>query len=473
MRVKTIIITMLLSVSITASVTAQPYKGKQTSSVYSISAWEQVKANPKLVLSDYQPYPVTDTDPSSIPQLTKAPKGYRPFYINHYGRHGSRWLISTATYTEPVAFLKKANQQNMLTPLGQDILKRLEVVEQAARGRYGELTRLGAEQHRQIAGRMFKNFPEVFKKDAVIDAKSTIIIRCILSMEAACMRFKELNPKLQITNDASNHDMYYMNNQDPDGFFKNITSDPKNTEILNAYRRKIFKTDRLAMSILKDTSWFTVYKEKFAHSNNPEKLPVYNAGKLFYDIAELAISLPNTDLNISLMDAVTLEELHQLNLYRNLSSYRYAGFSDMGQKVTPFRQTYLLKNIIESADNAIAQAGTDGKHSAGATLRFGHDSNLMPLCSLMDINGAGIYEPNIDNVANVWNMNHYIPKAGNLQFIFYGKKNSPVLVKILLNEQEATLPLETDKFPYYEWSKVREFYINILNQSPIKTELND
>lgn len=450
------------------SLLGQPYTGPQTSKVYSVSDWEQVQANPDLVLSDYQPYPILDQNPASIPALTKAPKGYRPFYISHYGRHGSRWLISTATYTRPVAFLKKAKAEGKLTPLGEDVLSRLEIVELAVRGRYGELTRLGAEQHRQIAGRMFRNFPKVFKGDAEIDAKSTVIIRCILSMESACMRLKELNPKLRITNDASNHDMYYMNNQDPDKFFSNITSDPKNAEILEEYKNRIFKTDRLVTSLVKDTSWFKTYNEKFAFKDNPEKLPKYTASGLFYDVTELCISLPNTDLDVSLMDVVSIEDMHQLNLYRNLGSYRYAGFCDMGQKVTPYRQTYLLKNILETADRQIAKVGTDGRKSAGATLRFGHDSNLMPLCSLMDIDGAGVYEPDNDNVANVWNMEHYIPKAGNLQFVFYGKKGAPVLVKVLLNEHEATLPVETDKFPYYEWDKVRAFYQNILDNSPIK-----
>ena len=465
---KRIIAAAALVLAASLSLKAQPYPGPQTSPVYAVPDWEQVQANPKLVLSDYQPYPILDEDPASIPALTKAPKGYKPFYISHYGRHGSRWLISTATYTEPVAFLKKAKEAGVLTPLGEDVLSRLEKVEVAARGRYGELTRLGAEQHRQITGRMFRNFPQVVKGDAGRDAKSTVIIRCILSMEAFCMRLKELNPKLRITNDASEHDMYYMNNQDPDRFFHKITSDPKNSEILKDYRKKVFTPDRLVMSLIKDTSWFTTYKEKFAFKDNPENLPKYSARSLFYDITELAISLPNTDLDISLMDVVTLQDMHQLNLYRNLGSYRYAGFCDMGQKVTPFRQTYLLKNIIETADKAIESVGTDGKKTAGATLRFGHDSNLMPLCSLMNIDGAGVYEPDNDNVANVWNIEHYIPKAGNLQFIFYGKKGAPVLVKVLLNEHEATLPVETDKFPYYEWDKVKAFYLNILDNSPIK-----
>ena len=467
-----LVLTATLVLTASLSLNSQPYKGKQTSKVYAVPDWEQIQANPDLVRSDYQPYPVMDQDPSSIPAQTKAPRGYRPFYISHYGRHGSRWLISTEYYKDPVAFLKKANEEGMLTPKGHDVLRRMETVEEAARGRYGELTRLGAEQHRQIAGRMFKNFPEVFKGNVAIDAKSTIVIRCILSMEAFCMRLKELNPKLQISNDASNHDMFYMNNQDPDRFFSKITSAPENYTILREYRKKVFKTDRLAQSILKDTSFFTTYNTKFAYKDNPDNFPHYTARTLLDDIYQQTVNLPNTDLDIRFDDVITLEEIYGVNLYRNLSSYRYAGFSDMGQKVTPYRQTYLLKNIIETADQAIAKVGTDGRKSAGATLRFGHDSNLMPLCSIMDIDGAGVYETDIDNVANVWNMEHYIPKAGNLQFIFYGKKNAPVLVKVLLNEHEATLPVETDKFPYYEWEKVKAFYLDILDNSPIKDKFN-
>ncbi len=40
----------------------------------------------------YYAYP----GPSGV--QTKAPKGYEPFYISHYGRHGSRWLIADEDY---------------------------------------------------------------------------------------------------------------------------------------------------------------------------------------------------------------------------------------------------------------------------------------------------------------------------------------------------------------------------------------
>lgn len=59
---------------------------------------------------------------------------------------------------------------------------RLESVWKDARGLGGQLTPLGYRQHREIAERMFRNFPEAFKGDRHISARSTVVIRCALSM---------------------------------------------------------------------------------------------------------------------------------------------------------------------------------------------------------------------------------------------------------------------------------------------------
>ena len=45
-------------------------------------AFEQLKANPKKAYGTDCPYPFDEA------KMTKAPKGYKPFYISHYGRHG-------------------------------------------------------------------------------------------------------------------------------------------------------------------------------------------------------------------------------------------------------------------------------------------------------------------------------------------------------------------------------------------------
>ena len=51
--------------------------------------------------------------------------------------------------------------------------------------------------------------------------------------------------------------------------------------------------------------------------------------------------------------------------------------------------------------------------------------------------------------------------ASNIQLIFYREDvfDEDVLVKVLLNENEATLPLPTDVAPYYHWRDFREYYL--------------
>lgn len=61
---------------------------------------------------------------------------------------------------------------------------------------------------------MYERFPEVFAGNANIDAKSTVVIRCILSMENELLQLTALNPMINTTHDASEHDMYYMNFND-------------------------------------------------------------------------------------------------------------------------------------------------------------------------------------------------------------------------------------------------------------------
>ena len=56
--------------------------------------------------------------PGPHKKLTPAPKGYKPFYISHYGRHGSRYLCDQNDYDYPYNILKRADS------LGRGRLKR-------------------------------------------------------------------------------------------------------------------------------------------------------------------------------------------------------------------------------------------------------------------------------------------------------------------------------------------------------------
>ena len=62
---------------------------------------------------------------------------------------------------------------------------------------------------------MYTNYPQVFTDGTHVDARSTYKTRAFLSMAAACVELKGLNPRLVITTDASEHDAYYIKYKNP------------------------------------------------------------------------------------------------------------------------------------------------------------------------------------------------------------------------------------------------------------------
>ena len=151
-----------------------------------------------------------DTYPDSITTvLTPSPEGKQPFYISHYGRHGSRYISSRKGFDIPYKMITHAGSVNELTPTGQRVLEEMKLVMDDTEGRWGELTGYGKEQCRAIARRMIERFPEVLGGDAQVSSVSTIVPRCIESMGAAMMEMKQVNPRLRITMESSKRYQWY------------------------------------------------------------------------------------------------------------------------------------------------------------------------------------------------------------------------------------------------------------------------
>ena len=90
----------------------------------------------------------------------------------------------------------------------------------------------------------------------------------------------------------------------------------------------------------------------------------------------------------------------------------------------------------------------------------------MPLVCLMDLNSFGLAIDDLESLdKNGWADYRIAPMSGNLQMIYYRKDfdDQDILIKVLLNEREATLPVPTDCAPYYHWKDVRDFYLHKLN----------
>lgn len=362
---------------------------------------------------------------------TPVPEGYRPAYISHYGRHGSRWLTEDARYEAVL----KVFDSYPLTNEGREIRERLELVWQDAKGCSGDLTPVGERQHHDIAVRMFRTYPSVFSDNAKITAQASTSRRCMMSMMAFCEGLKEQNPQLQISRSAHERDMVYINYESPE--LKQFTSKKGEwwTNVLTPFIRKKVNPSRLM-------------KKLFV-----EQPTIDESYDLFDGLYWIASDMQNVELgDLTFYDMFTPEELYAYWTCQNMKMYVTNGPAPVNQGVTSASSKNLLDEIVSRADAALVRG------DANADLRFGHDSALIRLLTLMKVEGCSDETADYEKIATVWQDFRITPMAANLQLIFYRNDGGNVLVKLLLNENEVRLPIAGESGPYYDWRKVKIFW---------------
>lgn len=397
---------------------------------------DDVKADPRITASNHYVYP-----DKNLPQLTATPEGYEPFYLAHYGRHGSRWLCGKNEYDAPITAMEEIAKAGKLSALGEETLALLHKIRRHAHDRWGELTEIGAVQHQGIGKRMTANFPEIFSGEGKsVEALSSVVNRCVLSMTNETQELKSFNPALEITTDASQSFMWLLARGATNHLRKHAK---KASEVAESFRRAHTPSDRFIKALVNDDAY------------SRDSIDGYALMRALFHVAGI---LQNHQTDMSLYHLFTPEELHAIWKTENASHYMDYSSAPQSDGLMPFGETHLLREIIASADSAIV-LGTPS-----ANLRFGHEVFFLPLACLMELGNSSLQIDNIEDIAERWHSYEIFPMACNIQLVFYRKKggldtpSDHILVKALLNEHEVTLPIATDSAPYYEWSKVRDYY---------------
>ena len=347
----------------------------------------------------YYAYPIeTGTE---TPELQPAPAGYQPFYISHYGRHGSRWLTNDKRY---VWVNRHFADTKNLTKLGKSVRKRMDKIWKNAEGNGGKLTPLGARQHRGIARRMYQNFPQLFTPSAHITAHSSVVGRCKASMLAFLGELETLSGLDHLEGVTDSADMAWIAYTSPE-------------------EKALEKRTNVALKISPD---------RFIQSLFLDPSKVKQPSKLLMELHTIASDMQDVELNVSLFDIFTQEEMEAVYQRNNENMTMVHGDIIQNQGI-PARSAISLWNRIEADAEAAIASG-----NVGADLRFGHDSNLYRLLSLMGLKLRGEQCNYMDEI---------LPMAANLQMIFYKNAQGDVLVQLLHNEKSTG---------FISWTELRQ-----------------
>lgn len=424
---------------------------------------EEIHENILLSASQYTAY----IDPKADDVLTPTPKGYEPFYMSHYGRHGSRWLIDHWQYGDVMDVLQRGHDRQALTDKGEELFASLSEWVKSTKGRRGELSNVGERQHHRIGKRMTEHFPEIFgAKNTEIDARSTVVIRCILSMEAECEELLAYNPRIRIHNDVSESFQYYLNQP-----WSQRIKDEQSIRWKEAdfdYKKEYRHPERLWSVLFKNPD----YRDEKIHRDT-------FMARLFHIASNMQSHGPVPSLQADDPTLSWKSQSRPLNLYKYFTEEEIFDlwradnvewYVNYVSGKAPFTQENLLWNIIETCDTTLYKPDYHG-----ATMRFGHEVCVLPLSALLELGDAGKQIPlsELRTLYDRWANYRIFPMACNVQLIFYrptsgqyaqnyNEGDADILVKALLNEREVRLPVASVDGPYVRWKDLRQYYVNKL-----------
>jgi hypothetical protein len=399
---------------------------------------------------------------------TKAPKGFKPFYISHYGRHGSRYEQNSTFARAAIAGFAYLDSLNMLTEAGKALYADVNAVVEAHKGMEGSLTPRGAREHQMLAQRMVARFPDVFKNKNrwEVNSFSSTNFRCIVSMCNFTNALNEESPRQEFTFTSAERFMRYINPS------LNIPRPgvppppPPTPEQLARYRSGSSSSDNNRFTPATGTPGYDftrfltpLFKDldvALSLLGNPEPFvrAIYSAGGLCQVIDFLGIDIYRKYF--------VPEELVYFWASGNDSIYRMWGGSQENGDVIRYAIRPLMMDFIEKADAAMQP----GSHRT-ADLRFGHDTSVLPLFALMRIDDPQNRSLPYQKAHEMgWYAFFQVPMATNCQMIFYENGKGEVLTKVLYNEKEVLIPgVEPVSGPYYRWNELKAHFIKLCDEA--------
>lgn len=379
---------------------------------------------------------------------TPAPKGYKPYYISHYGRHGARWSTSSKPYEAVMDYLQMGHDSLMLTPLGEEMYSRYLAVFPLLKLTHGDLSSKGEAQHKLLADRMVETYPQVFKKSPVIDAHASIVPRAIVSMGAFCTELQKEVPSATIFQRSYVKDLFHTNPISEINPYMTVQmfEDMKASAVRAIKKIDLqYDPDVFASRLFTRTDFLKARED------------YYTFEQAFYDTM---VHMPCIESPDNLEDFFTDDAL--------LRWWKVANFQNYEMMRTPQYRALSFPLVRDLADMVEA----DEANGIDVRLRFGHDMVLFSLLGLLEVDGWGGEYEGLEEVCSNWK-NYEVPMAANFRMVLYRNRKGDTIGKILFNEKEAVLPIESESAPYYSWESLKKYLLDKADEAEnlLKSEL--
>ncbi|MGL4652061.1 histidine-type phosphatase [Cetobacterium sp.] len=382
--------------------------------------------------------------------ITPIPAGYKPLFINHLGRHGSRHLSSPKYDISVFELLSIAEKDGAITPEGLKLKENVAKIMEIEKGNYGLLTEVGAEEQRGIAKRFYENNKEIFGRDII--ASSTYVERAGQSRDAFLEELSKYTPstnfKISTNTKKDNILRFYDLSPEYEEFAdhgawrKDVEKYAKSKDFNNEVLNKLFSKEFIAR----------LEKGEFNLKDAKGKTVLKNPTDAVRNIYDLYIIQSNIGVDLGIGSLFSKEQLKWYEEVDNLYDFYEKGPGKNGENIATTIALPLLKDFIQTSDEALLNKNIT------ANLRFAHAETMIPFITLLEINGMAVKQDKVEDVYKTWLGREVSGMSTNIQWLFYNNDKNDVIVKMLHNEKEVNLPINSSMKPYYKWDDIKSFY---------------
>ncbi|MEW2403672.1 histidine-type phosphatase [Streptomyces sp. NPDC046862] len=363
----------------------------------------------------------------------RPPRGFVPVFTETVSRHGTRASSDSDDGDLILALWDKAASDGRLTPLGKDFGPDVRSLEAAmAKVGYGQLTARGKQDMRNMAARLERRLPELFRRIArngeKIDVVSSGKDRAVDSGTIFATALGDDDPAVRpfIGTARTDPDLLYFHKSAGGAAYRDyIAHDQRLATTLAAINDQP-ATHRAARRIL-----LRLFTPDFvAALDTADQVAAAEAVYNLYAAAP-ALSEEGTwhmDRYIAPRDAKWFSYLSDAEDFYE----KGPGFQDSDI-------TYAMARVLLDDFFAKLEAARSGTGDLGAELRFTHAEEIIPLAVLLGLPGSTqpVTEARPYTYAdNAWRGASVAPMAANIQWDLF-RKGDRYLVRMLYNEKET------------------------------------
>ncbi len=397
-----------------------------------VSAAKKASLLPSHLAGSMMPYDFSETESTAI-----WPDSLQPVYLARVARHGARYISSPSKLEKLQDAIAKATAAGTLTKEGKKFSTLLKAVEDNTGTKWGLLSDVGLQEEVGLAKDVYTLLPSLLKKGRV-NAISTYVPRVVMTMYQFNHELTTLSSDIEISASEGRQ---------------------------NSYLLRCFTADSLYSSYRDNGEWKKVSERLMDSIVSPEParkilgaVPGLDNRKLkkltleIYDVLQSLTAFgmqPPTDEFMSEADYHACWEVDNLEHYlRNtdtpLSSLAGKASSPLLARIIADADASLGALLIDKTMRNADMNQTEAPFRYDANFYFGHAETLMPLLSLMRVEGCYDDSSDFSTLSERWKDYDIVPLGANIDIIFLQSPSMRTYVALRHNGSFVS-PMAGDK----------------------------